>query len=60
MIPCEYLEMTEFMFYSTVGGNCVQSEYYSISNRQVAASFFLGEHVDINNPKNWQKQGNQQ
>lgn len=52
MMLCDHLEMTEFMFYSTVRGNCVQSVYYSISVRQVAAFCFPEEHVDINNPEN--------
>lgn len=56
----ESWEKTEFMFYSTVGGNCVQSVHYNISTRQVAAFFFPEEHEDINNSENWQKQGKQQ
>lgn len=60
MMLCEYWEKTEFMFYSTVGGNCAQSVHYSTSTKQVAAAFFPEEHEDITNSENWQKQGKQQ
>lgn len=58
MMLYKYWKKTELMFYSTIGGSCMQSVLSSISTRQILAFFLSEEYEDINNSENRQKRGN--